>query len=198
MPDFDPNVPSAFLKNLRDSETSPNASEELQDLLNPSIAARQMSPPISGQIRKRLNREYEYFWARDRNGQDPDHSRVEQLRADGWEYATTKDVQMFTEDTVRGRDKEGFSNEIRSGDRRLMKIPMMRWKEMRKAQNLQAIQQTYPQGRGADGTPMGVGNMTPGVRTYLSEESVEQIRSRAVVGDATKGEGNASVARVQK
>lgn len=198
MAEIDPNIPSSFIKTLRDSEVSVNASEELQDLLNPSIAARQMSPPISGTIKKRLNREYEYFWARDRNGQDPDHSRIEQLRGDGWEYATTKDVQMATEDTVKGRDKEGFSNEIRSGDRRLMKIPMMRWKEMRKAQNLQAIQQTYPQGRGQDGTPMGLSNMTPGVRTYLSDEPIESIRARAVVGDATKGEGNASVARVQK
>jgi len=99
---------------------------------------------------------------------------------------------------VKGKDKDGFSNEIRSGDRRLMKIPVMRWKEMRKAQNLQAIQQTYPQGRGQDGTPMGLSNMTPGVRTYLSDEPIESIRARAVVGDATKSEGNASVARVQK
>lgn len=198
MAEIDPNIPSSFIKTLRDSEVSVNASEELQDLLNPSISARQMSPPISGTIKKRLNREYEYFWARDRNGQDPDHSRVEQLRGDGWEYATTKDVQMATEDTVKGKDKDGFSNEIRSGDRRLMKIPVMRWKEMRKAQNLQAIQQTYPQGRGQDGTPMGLSNMTPGVRTYLSDEPIESIRARAVVGDATKGEGNASVARVQK
>jgi hypothetical protein len=193
MPPIDESVPQSFLKNLRDSETSINASEELQDLLNPSIVARQMSPPISGQIRKRLNRECEYFWARDRNGQDADHSRVEQLRADGWEYATTKDVQMATEDTVKGKDKDGFSNEISSGDRSLMKIPMMRWKEMRKAQNLQSIQQTYPQGRG-EGTPMGVGNTLPGVRTYISDESVEQIRGRANVGEG----GNASVARVQK
>lgn len=194
MPEFDPNVPSAFLKNLRDSETSINASEELQDLLNPSIQARQMSPPISGQIKKRLNRECQYFWARDRAGQEPDHSRVEQLRADGWEYATTKDVQMCTEDTVKGKDKEGFSDEIRSGDRRLMKIPMLRWKEMRKAQNLQAISQTYPQTRGVDSTPMGVGSTLPGVRTYLSDESVESIRGRASTGEG----GNASVARIQK
>jgi len=191
---FDPSVPQSFIKGLRDSETSINASDELKDLLNPSISARQMSPPISGTIKKRLNREYEYFWARDLNGQDADHSRVEQLRGDGWEYATTKDVQMATEDTVKGRDIEGFSNEIRSGDRRLMKIPMMRWREMRKAQNLEAIAQTHPAGRGGEGSPMGVGNTLPGVRTYLSDETVEQIRGRAVTGEG----GNASVARVQK
>ncbi len=192
MADFDPSVPQSFIKGLRDSETSINASDELKDLLNPSITARQMSPPISGTIKKRLNREYEYFWARDRNGQDADHSRVEQLRGDGWEYATTKDVQMATEDTVKGRDKEGFSNEIRSGDRRLMKVPMMRWREMRKAQNLEAIAQTHPAGRSGEGSPMGVGNTLPGVRTYLSEETVEQIRGRAITGEG----GNASVARV--
>jgi hypothetical protein len=193
MADFDPSVPQSFIKGLRDSETSINASDELKDLLNPSISARQMSPPISGTIKKRLNREYEYFWARDRNGQDANHERVEQLRGDGWEYATTKDVQMSTEDTVKGRDKEGFSNEIRSGDRRLMKIPIMRWREMRKAQLLEAIGQTHPVGRGGEGSPMGVGNTLPGVRTYLSEETVEQIRGRAITGEG----GNASVARVK-
>ena len=194
MSDFDPAVPQSFLKNLRDSETSINASEELKDLLNPSITAQQLSPPLTGQIKKRLNRENEYYWARDRNGQDPDHSRVEELRYMGFEFATTKDVEMCSQDTVKGADDKGFSNEIRSGDRRLMKVPMRLWREMRKAQNLRAIQQTYPQGRGAEGSPMGVGNTLPGVRTYLSEESVEQIRSRATTGEG----GNASVARVQK
>jgi len=192
--DFDPAVPQSFIKNLRDSETSINASEELKDLLNPSISAQQLSPPLTGQIKKRLNRENEYYWARDRNGQDPDHSRVEELRYMGFEFATTKDVEMCSQDTVKGADDKGFSNEIRSGDRRLMKVPMRLWREMRKAHNLRAIQQTYPQGRGAEGSPMGVGNTLPGVRTYLSEESVEQIRSRATTGEG----GNASVARVPK
>jgi hypothetical protein len=193
MSSFDESVPQSFLKNLRDSETSINASEELQDLLNPSSSARQLSPPLSGQIKKRLNRECEYYWARDRNGQDPDHSRVEQLRYMGFEYASTNDVEMCSQDTLKGRDSKGFTEEIRSGDRRLMKCPMRLWKEMRKAQNLQAIQQTYPQGRG-EGTPMGVGNTLPGVKTYISDETVEQIRGRANVGEG----GNASVARVQK
>src|SRR5580698_5579010 len=114
MPDFDPSVPSAFIKTLKDTETPINASEELQDLLNPSISARQLSPPLSGQIKKRLNRECEYYWARDRNGQDPDHSRVEQLRYTGFEYASTKDVEMCSEDTLKGRDEKGFTDEIRS------------------------------------------------------------------------------------
>lgn len=193
MSEFDSAVPQSFLKNLRDSETSINASEELKDLLNPSISAQQLSPPLTGQIKKRLNRENEYYWARDRNGQDPDHSRVEELRYMGFEFATTKDVEMCSQDTVKGADKDGYSNEIRSGDRRLMKVPMRLWREMRKAQNLRAIQQTYPVGRG-DGTPMGVGNTLPGVKTYMSEESVESIRGRATTGEG----GNASVARVSK
>ena len=193
MAEFDPAVPQSFLKNLRDSETSINASEELKDLLNPSITAQQLSPPLTGQIKKRLNRENEYYWARDRNGQDPDHSRVDELRYMGFEFASTKDVEMCSDDTIKGKDKDGFSNEIRSGDRRLMKVPLRLWKEMRKAQNLRAIQQTYPQGRG-DSTPMGVGNTLPGVNTRFSEETVEQIRSRANTGEG----GNASVARVQK
>jgi hypothetical protein len=177
---------------------------ELQDLVNPSIQARQLNAPLSGQIEKRLNREYEYFWAKDICGQNPDHSRVEELRYTGFEYATTDDVRMCSEDTVKGRDKNNFSNEIRSGDRRLMKIPMQKWREMRKAQNINAIQMAYPQGFGADGGPMTAANLTPGMKTYLgSEADVDAMRRGAIVSDPTEElatkeiKGNAAVAKIK-
>jgi hypothetical protein len=178
---------------------------ELQDLLNPTIEARQLNPPISGKIDKRLNRENEYFWAKDVCGQQPDHSRVENLRYVGWEFATTDDVNMCSEDTVKGRDpKTKFSNEIRNGDLRLMKIPMQRWREMRKAQNIEAIQMAYPQAFGGDGSPMSTANLTPGMKTYMgSDVDVDAMRKRAVVSDPEKelatGEitGNAAVAKIK-
>lgn len=206
MPPIDPQIPKPIVKQvLEDHGQNPSMwPEELQDLMNPSVAARTLSPPISGQIQKRMNRECEYYWAYDRCGQNPNHERVEQLRYMGFEYATTRDVQMYVEDTVKGRDKDGFSDEIRSGDRRLMKCPKQLWREFRKSQNLRAISQTYPQGRGDDGTPMSLGNLTPGMRTYVSDEPVESIRARATVSDAAQElasgniKGNASVAKVQR
>lgn len=185
---------------------------ELQDLVNPSISAKQLNPPLSGQIDTRLNREYEYFWAKDICGQNPDHSRVEELRYVGFEFATTDDVKMCSEDTVKGRDAnkksrdgKGFSNEIRSGDRRLMKVPMQKWREMRKAANLRAIQMAYPQGYGHDGTPMSTASLTPGMRTYMgSDKDVEAMRGNAVVSNPEEElatgqiKGNAAVARISK
>lgn len=150
---------------------------ELQDLMNPNIEARQLNPPLSGSIEKRLNREFEYFWAKDVCGQTPDHSRVEELRYMGWQYATTKDVKMCSADTIKGADKDGFSDEIRSGDRRLMKIPMQRWKEMRKAQNLAAFQMAYPQPFGGDGRPMTLDQLTPGMNTYFADqEKIDKVK----------------------
>lgn len=153
---------------------------ELQDLLNPTIEARQLNPPLSGSIEKRLNKEFEYFWAKDVCGQTPDHSRVEDLRYMGWDYATTADVKMCSDDTVRGKNKEGFSNEIRSGDRRLMKIPMQRWREMRKAQNMTAMQMAYPQPFDTAGRPMTLEDFTPGINTYFADQAqVDRIKQNS-------------------
>jgi hypothetical protein len=161
--------------------------QELQDLMNPNIQARQLSAPISGQIEKFLNTEFAYTWAKDVCGATPDHSRVEELRYDGWDYATTDDVVMCTEDTVKGRNKErksadgkGFSNEIRSGDRRLMKVPIMRRREQRKAQNLKAMQMAYPQPFGGDGRPMTLEQFTPGMNTkFATEAEISAIKQNS-------------------
>jgi hypothetical protein len=195
-PQFDPAVPPNTLKQILGPDGIPPSqwNEELRDLLSPSIAARPLHLPESGRIKTVKNKQYVYFLAFDRCGTDARHERVEQLRAAGWDYATTDDVEMFSADNVKQK------NEIRSGDRRLMKIPIQRWKEIRKAQNLAALDLINP--RRQDTGPMGISNMSPELNTQVVDS--EEMRSRAVVSDAAQelltGEirGNASVARIPK
>lgn len=189
-------LPRSFVQNFRDSNPTyrPGQNEETDALFNPSITAKPLHVPMSGQIKKRLNSDMEFFWAFDRNGQSPYHERCERLRSVGFEYATTKDVEMAVSDTVKD---EG---EIRNGDLRLMKVPKRRWLEIRKSHLLQAINMTNPRGKvmGEDGTIMGVNQLIPGVRTEVMD-NVDEMRSRAVVSDAAEDlrngrpSGNASV-----
>ena len=198
----DPSLSKSILKKIFEDNPRPEFwNEELKALVNPSIHARPLNVPLTGQIAKRLNNECEYYWAFDRCGANPNHERVENLRFVGFDYATTKDVQMCSEDTVKAE------NEIRSGDRRLMKCSKQRWLEIRKDQVLRAIAMGSPQGKamGEDGTVMGVNNMLPGVNTRISSEvDVQEMHSRAAVSDAAQElasgqvRGNASVAKVQK
>jgi hypothetical protein len=173
-------------------------NDELRDLMNPSISARPLHLPESGRIKTVKNNQFVYFLAFDRCGSNARHERVEQLRAAGWDYATTEDVEMFSADNVKQK------NEIRSGDRRLMKIPKQRWQEIRKAQNLAALQQINP--TRPNSGPMALGNMTPGLANYYGDDAT--IRSEARVSNAAqdvqeilaggKAAGNASVARVKE
>jgi len=193
---IDPAVPPAVVKQIMGPDGIPQAqwNDELKDLFNPSISARPLHLPESGRIKTIKNKEYMYFLAFDRNGSDARHERVEQLRAAGWDYATTDDVEMHSKDNVKQQ------NEIRSGDRRLMKIPMQRWREIRKAQNLAALDQINP--RRQSSGPMGIENMTPGMAHYMGDD--ESIRNAAHVSDPTeelrtgKVTGNAAVARISK
>jgi hypothetical protein len=173
-------------------------NDELRDLMNPSISARPLHLPESGRIKTVKNNQFVYFLAFDRCGSNARHERVEQLRAAGWDYATTEDVEMFSADNVKQK------NEIRSGDRRLMKIPKQRWQEIRKAQNLAALQQINP--TRPNSGPMALGNMTPGIANYYGDDAA--IRSDSRVSNAAqdvqeilaggKAAGNASVARVKE
>ena len=194
-------VPRKLMEQLVEDHGKNTAAwpSEVQDLVNPSIEARQMYAPITGQIEKRLNKEYEYFWAKDICGQNPDHTRVGQLRYNGWDFATTKDVKMCNEFTVKGE------REIRNGDLVLMKIPIMKWREMRKAQNLQAIQMAYPQAYGFDGSPMSTANLTPGMKTsMLGDADIADMQKNARISDPTEelqtGEvkGNAATMKIPK
>jgi len=194
-PQIDPAVPPNVIKQITGPDGIPPSqwSEELRDLFNPSISARPLHLPESGRIKTIKNKEFQYFLAFDRCGSNARHERVEQLRAAGWEYATTDDVEMYSADNVKQK------NEIRSGDRRLMKIPMQRWREIRKAQNLAALDQINP--RRANAGPMSVASMTPGMETYAGDD--ESIRNSARVSDPTEElttgniKGNAAVARVK-
>jgi hypothetical protein len=195
---IDPAVPQNVVKQILATDGTgihPSLwNDELKDLFNPSISARPLHLPESGRIKTVKNKEYMYFLAFDRCGSNARHERVEQLRAAGWEYATTDDVEMYSADNVKQK------NEIRSGDRRLMKIPMQRWREIRKAQNLAALDQINP--RRANAGPMSVESMTPGMASYTGDD--ESIRANARVSDPNEelrtGQitGNAAIARIPK
>lgn len=173
-------LPKPIVDKIREEQgTDPSKwSQEVQDLFNPSIQARPLELPLTGQIKLRLNRENEYFWALDRNGSTPYHARVEDLKSVGFREATTKDVEMFSADTVKSE------SEIRSGDRLLMAIPVMRWREIMKDRNMTALMKAYPHDtRINKDAQMNAANMIPGLQTKIADESVESIRSRAVRGE---------------
>jgi hypothetical protein len=196
MPQFDPSIPSSVVKQvIADHGNVPsNWNDELQDLLSPSISARPLHLPESTRIKEKKNKEFHYHWAFDRCGSDPRHDRVERLRGAGWDYAGTADVEMCSSDTIKNK------NEIRIGDLRLMKIPLMRWREIRKAQNLAALEQISP--RRAGSGPMSLESMTPGMNHYMGDDA--EIRAGAQIGsvEVENGQvksvtGNASVAHVK-
>jgi hypothetical protein len=181
-------LPKALQRQLLEDHGNNAASwpQELRDMMDSSITARSISPPISGKVETIFNSDYHYHWAEDRCGQTPFHERVEGLRYAGWEYATTDDVKMASEDTVLGRnekkeskDGKGFSNEIRSGDRRLMKLPMRKWREHRKAANVAAYQLAYPQPFGMDGKPMTSGNFFGFPTDTMDDNAITNERRRA-------------------
>lgn len=160
-------------------------NQELQDLFDTTIEPELVSAPISGKVDKFLNTDYHYYWAFDRAER---HERVEELRYAGWEFATTNDVKMCAESSVVGRKKdksskdggEGFSDEIRSGDRRMMKIPMSIWRKHKKAQNMAAWQQTFPQAFGASGKPMEAASLIPGLKSELMDPAaIAETRRQA-------------------
>jgi len=156
--------------------------EELRDIFDPSIAATPIAPPSSGKIKTTKETGFHYHWAKDVCGSTPDHTRVEELRSVGWDYATTDDVVMYNEFTVKNRRNgkpDGFSNEIRNGDLRLMKVPMALWRAKRKAENTSAYQMAYPQVFGTTGKPMTAGELTPGLKTEMvTGENLPEFESR--------------------
>lgn len=196
---IDPAVPQNVVKQILATDGTgihpSHWNDELKALFNPSISARPLHVPESGSIKTIKNKEYHYFLAFDRCGSNPRHERVEALRGTGdWDYATTDDVEMCSADNVKQK------NEIRSGDRRLMKIPMRRWLEIRKSQILAGLDQINP--RRANSGPMSVESMTPGMASYAGDD--ESIRASARVSDPSEelrtGQitGNAAIARIPK
>jgi hypothetical protein len=183
--------------------------QELRDLLDPTIEAVAISAPISGKVAEFINTDYHYHWVEFVDGATPKHDRAQSLRYAGWEFATTDDVKMCSESAVMGRkgDKKskdgrmGFSDDIRSGDRRLMKLPMALWRKTKKAQNLAAFQMAYPTAFGggggidADGMPippkpMSAASLIPGLKSEMLDP--------AAIDDARRHPGNSVTTSVVK
>lgn len=182
----DPSIPKSFVRDFIEANPSyrTGRDEVVDALFNPSIEAKPQYAPTSLRIKEVKNREVRYKWAFDRNGQNPNHTRVEQLRSDGWDYATTGDVVMAVESTVLGE------TEIRNGDLRLMKIPVRRYLEIEKSRLMQAIHMTRPQRMtNREGENVMSTNMVPGVRSEIADVNDPQVASiaaKAVFSDASK------------
>jgi hypothetical protein len=186
-------LPVQFVKDLREQfgADSSRWPSELQDLFDPSIEAHPVAPPLSGKVDAVFDTNFSYAWAKDICGQNPNHERVEELRYVGWQFATTDDVKMCSESTVISRNKEkkskdgkGFSDEIRSGDRRLMKLPMVLYRAKRKAENLQAVSMSFARPRNTEGGPMSTEELIPGIHTeQMSAAQIDEFRKKAVVSD---------------
>jgi hypothetical protein len=190
MSKIDPQLPPSFVRNFLEANPGyrTGMNEEADALFNPSISAKPLHVPIAMRIKNVLNSDVWFYWAFDRCGQHPYHTRCEQLRAAGFEYASTKDAEMFVDDVVKGKNQEGFSNEIRNGDNRLMKVKKSRWMEIRKSHLIQAIMMANPRGKtmGDDGTIMGINAMIPKVKTEVFENPEGILRTPAAVSIAAQ------------
>jgi hypothetical protein len=187
---IDGNLPSSFVRNFFEGNPSyrPGQNEEVDALFNPSIEAKPLHVPMAMRIKEAKQKDLTFYWAFDRCGTTPNHTRVEQLRAVGFDYATTDDVVMCVEDTVKNRNGESFSNEIRNGDNRLMKVKKSRWLEIRKSHQLQALMMANPRGKvmGEDGTIMGAASLIPGVKTTVTDQTEGVLRAAVALSDAGK------------
>ena len=186
----DSNLPSSFVRHFFEANPSyqRGQNEEVDALFNPSIEAKPLHVPMAMRIKEAKSKDLTFYWAFDRCGMTPNHTRVEQLRAVGFDYATTEDVVMAVDDTVKNRNDKEFSNEIRNGDNRLMKVKRSRWLEIRKSHQLQALMMSNPRGRvmGEDGTVMGIQNLIPGVRTTVTDQTSGVLSAAAALSDAGK------------
>jgi len=165
-------IPPKLLKELRENLGSdPNQwPQELQDIFDTNIVARPMDAPHSLRVKFFKNPNFAYKWIEDRSGLNPDHTRVESLRAVGWDFATTEDVEMANDFTVKNRKNgkpDGFSNEIRNGDLRMMKLPMLLHRQKRKAENVSAYQMAYPTAYSTTGRAMRAEDLVPGIKTEM-------------------------------
>ena len=182
----DPTIPKSFVKDFIEGNPNyrPGRDEVVDALFNPSIEAKPMYAPTALRIKEKKNTEVRYKWAFDRNGQNPNHTRVEQLRSDGWDFATTDDVVMAVESTVLG------PTEIRNGDLRLMKIAVKRYLEIEKSRLVQAIHMTRPQRMTSrDGEHVMSTSMVPGVKSEIADVNDPQvagIAAKAVFSDASQ------------
>lgn len=191
---IDKQLPGSFVRNFFESNPSyrPGVNEEADALFNPSIEAKPLHVPMSMRIKEAKKQDLTFYWAFDRCGLTPNHTRVEQLRAVGFDYATTDDVVMAVDDTVKNRDGNKFSNEIRNGDNRLMKVKKTRWLEIRKSHQLQALMMANPRGKamGEDGSVMSVASLIPGVKTTVTDTGEGVLRAAVALSEPQKDLAN--------
>lgn len=179
----DSQVPESVLKQVYENFGSNQANwpEDLKALLSPSIIARPLHMPSMMAIKLRKNTDYEYFAARDKEGANPNHERVGQLRGMGFDYATTDDVEMENESSVKSK------SEIRSGDLVLMKVPRSIWYGIRKQQQLDAIRLTK-RADPARSVLMSTAHV-PGVRSELAgEQDLASIMAHRVLDNSAEGD----------
>ena len=179
---IDSQVPSAVVKQVFEDHGSDQSkwSEDLKALMSPSIVARPLHMPSMMRIKRRLNTDFEYFAARDREGTNPNHERVGELKSLGFDFATTDDVEMENSASVKSK------SEIRSGDLVLMKVPKQIWYGIRKQQQLDAIRLT----KRADPSRSVLMSSShiPGVRTELAgEQDLASIMANRVLDNSSEG-----------
>lgn len=170
---LEPQLSPSFVSQVLEDhgKNTANFNEETAALFNASIVASPMSSPQSCNVATILNTEMHFHWARDRGGDNANHDRVEQLKAMGWDFATTKDVVMSVKSTVKGE------NEIRNGDLVLMKCKKEAWLALRKAQQMEAIGQFSPR-RSPD-----VDNVMRSAKLLTDESVMQEFAGRRVVSD---------------
>lgn len=133
---IDPQIPKRVLEGvLSEQPNRANWSEDLDILLDPNITARSIALPSVGAVVIK-NHDFKYHWCRLKMGPNADTSRYMQLKALGFQNATTEDVEVVNADIVEGK------TEIRSGDRILVKAPPEIYNGLKKQYMLDAIRQT--------------------------------------------------------
>lgn len=169
---IDKSVPESVINRVFTDEHLRNRSswsEDLVSLFTPSVEARPLHLPGTLKIKTRLNKDVEFYWARDREGSNPNHQRVGELRSMGFDFAIQDldckhengcgcDVIMANDSVVKSK------TEIRCGDLVMVKCAKSIWRGIRKYQQMQSIVQTNRHSN-EDRAPMSTLNSLPGVKT---------------------------------
>ena len=181
----DQQVPKRVLREINENQPHREAwSEDLEILLDPKIQARPLALPGLGAIKIR-NTDMSYYYCRLSNGSRPDTARYMQLRTMGFENATPWNEKDKTGD-VEVLVGEANKDEIRSGDRILLKCPKMIFAAYKKQHMLDSLRSTAQRGvsKQGDGNEEGRRMMTSatnltGVSTYIpSEGELANMNSR--------------------
>ena len=206
---FDPLIPDRVMQQIREEQPRPEAwSDDLKILLDPNVQAKSQVLPMVGTV-EYLNHDYRYFWARLKRGNNPDSSRIQQLRALGFDNATAYDAEKNPAGDVKVVVADVGVNftEIISGDRLLMKAPRHVYDSFRKQYMMDSLNMTTNARRGKfqdvdpsrrmntlDSFTMKSSNFGPGAAPMSSTDfsgnregtvDVEQILQRGNAGNTS-------------